>query len=223
MDSIAKPPHRQRYMGTFHNYYSGELKAPILTIVIGGNHEASNYLQELAFGGWLCPNIYYLGNCGVVDVVNDVGIVILTVGGLSGVYSPKSVSQKRYEFPPYNDSSIRSVYHIRNIDKTMLNSMPSGSIDIMLSHDWPMGITKYGNTNDLKDHLKRQGLGLGSRPTMEILKTLVPPYWFGAHFHQEFNAVYEEKTKFMGLDLARSRMLEVGINPGFMKIISYNG
>merc|ERR1712018_962881 len=124
-------------------------------------------------------------------------------------YSPKSVSQKRYEFPPYNDSSIRSVYHIRNIDKTMLNSMPSGSIDIMLSHDWPMGITKYGNTNDLKDHLKRQGLSLGSRPTMEILKTLVTPYWFGAHFHQEFNAVYEEKTKFMGLDLARSRMLEV--------------
>ena len=133
LDSVAKPPHRKPDMGTFQKYYSGELKAPILTIVIGGNHEASNYLQELAFGGWLCPNIYYLGNCGVVDVVNDVGKVILTVGGLSGVYSPKSFSQKRFEFPPYNDSSIRSVYHIRHIDKTMLNSMPSGSDDISIS------------------------------------------------------------------------------------------
>ena len=42
-------------------YYSGEKKAPILTIVIGGNHEASNYMQELPYGGWLAPDIYYLG------------------------------------------------------------------------------------------------------------------------------------------------------------------
>ena len=42
-------------------YYSGEKKAPILTIFIGGNHEASNYLQELPYGGWVAPNIYYLG------------------------------------------------------------------------------------------------------------------------------------------------------------------
>lgn len=42
-------------------YYSGEKKAPILTIFIGGNHEASNHLQELPYGGWVAPNIYYLG------------------------------------------------------------------------------------------------------------------------------------------------------------------
>ena len=42
-------------------YYSGEKKAPVLTIFIGGNHEASNYLQELPYGGWVAPNIYYLG------------------------------------------------------------------------------------------------------------------------------------------------------------------
>lgn len=28
---------------------------------IGGNHEASNHLQELPYGGWVAPNIYYLG------------------------------------------------------------------------------------------------------------------------------------------------------------------
>ena len=28
-------------------YYTGERVAPVLTIVIGGNHEASNYLWEL--------------------------------------------------------------------------------------------------------------------------------------------------------------------------------
>ena len=34
-------------MQSFHKYYSGEKKAPVLTIFIGGNHEASNHLWEL--------------------------------------------------------------------------------------------------------------------------------------------------------------------------------
>lgn len=34
-------------------YYSGEKKAPVLTVFIGGNHEASNHLQELPYGGWV--------------------------------------------------------------------------------------------------------------------------------------------------------------------------
>jgi len=46
---------------TIFRYYKGEKKAPVLTLVIGGNHEASNYMQELPYGGWLAPNIYYMG------------------------------------------------------------------------------------------------------------------------------------------------------------------
>ena len=38
--------------------------APVLTVFIGGNHEASNYLQELPYGGWAAPNIYYMGEYG---------------------------------------------------------------------------------------------------------------------------------------------------------------
>lgn len=53
--SVPCPPRR---------YYSGEKKAPVLTVFIGGNHEASNHLQELPYGGWVAPNIYYLGTCG---------------------------------------------------------------------------------------------------------------------------------------------------------------
>jgi hypothetical protein len=36
-------------MCTFYKYYAGEAIAPMLTIFIGGNHEASNYLQVLFF------------------------------------------------------------------------------------------------------------------------------------------------------------------------------
>ena len=40
-------PAKFRAMGSFHSYYSGKKVAPILTIIIGGNHEASNYMWEL--------------------------------------------------------------------------------------------------------------------------------------------------------------------------------
>lgn len=48
-------------LALFDRYYSEEISAPILTIFIGGNHEASNYLQELPYGGWVAPNIWYMG------------------------------------------------------------------------------------------------------------------------------------------------------------------
>ena len=61
-------PAKYRSMQTFYKYYSGEKVAPVLTIFIGGNHEASNHLWELYYGGWVAPNIYYLGCAGVVSV-----------------------------------------------------------------------------------------------------------------------------------------------------------
>jgi hypothetical protein len=36
-----------KQMGTFYKYYTGEVVAPVPTIFIGGNHEASNFMQEL--------------------------------------------------------------------------------------------------------------------------------------------------------------------------------
>jgi len=77
--SLAVPP-KYYALGTFHQYYSGQKVAPVLTIVIGGNHEASNYMWELYHGGWLAPNIYYLGAAGSV-LVNGLRIV-----GASGIY-----------------------------------------------------------------------------------------------------------------------------------------
>lgn len=98
------------YFLIYYRYYSGEKEAPVLTIFIGGNHEASNYLQELPYGGWVAPNIYYLGYAGVVQVGG------IRIAGLSGIYKSQHWMQGRYEKPPYTDSTIRSVYHIRNLE-----------------------------------------------------------------------------------------------------------
>lgn len=210
-------PEKHLDMGSFYKYYSGELKAPMLTLVIGGNHEASNHFQELPFGGWLCPNIYFLGNSNVVDVIDDKsGDKVLSIGGLTGIFKGHDYLLGRYERVPYDNSSKRSVYHIRSIDVFRLKSMPPGSVDVCLSHDWPCGITDYGNVQQLlrfKKHFKEdiENNALGSPPAMELLDYLLPKYWFSGHLHCKFAALYQDKTKFLALDkcLPNRRFLQI--------------
>jgi hypothetical protein len=87
--SSSIPP-KYRQLGTFPKYYSGEKKAPILTIFIGGNHEASQPLRELYYGGWVAPNIYYMGAAGVVRYGG------LRIGGVSGIYKSHDYSQGHF-------------------------------------------------------------------------------------------------------------------------------
>ena len=40
-------PEKYRKLGGFAKYYAGQARAPVLTLVIGGNHEAANYFWAL--------------------------------------------------------------------------------------------------------------------------------------------------------------------------------
>ncbi|KZC14718.1 Lariat debranching enzyme [Dufourea novaeangliae] len=207
--SCMAVPDKYKNMCTFYKYYSGEKVAPVLTIFIGGNHEASNYLQELSYGGWVAPNIYYLGYAGVVKIGN------IRIAGLSGIYKGQHLMQGHYEKPPYNENTIRSVYHTRNLDIFRLKQL-SGNIDIFLSHDWPAGNTSIGISiffycrSDIENNM------LGSPPSMELLEHHYPSYWFAAHLHCKFAALVPEKdgtrvTKFLALDkcLPRRKFLQI--------------
>ena len=46
LETLACPP-KYRALHAFHRYYTQEKTAPVLTVFVGGNHEASGYLQEL--------------------------------------------------------------------------------------------------------------------------------------------------------------------------------
>ncbi|KAJ2845989.1 lariat debranching enzyme, partial [Coemansia erecta] len=59
-------PDKYKQIGGFHRYYTGERRAPILTMFVGGNHEAGNHMRELYYGGWVAPNIFYMGGSSVV-------------------------------------------------------------------------------------------------------------------------------------------------------------
>ncbi|OWR42195.1 lariat debranching enzyme [Danaus plexippus plexippus] len=206
-------PEKYQNICTFYKYYSGEKIAPVLTLFIGGNHEASNYLQELPYGGWVAPNIYFLGRAGVVQFGN------LRIGGLSGIFKGHDYLQGLWECPPYTPGSLRSVYHIRSLDVFRLSQMKE-NIHIMLSHDWPRGITSYGDKENLlrrKPFLRDdiESNQLGSPPAEKLLHTLKPQYWFAAHLHCQFAAVINHdnnrETKFLALDkcLPRRRHLQI--------------
>ncbi|GAB0100236.1 Lariat debranching enzyme [Sergentomyia squamirostris] len=212
LNCMAVPP-KYRDICTFYKYYSGEKKAPVLTIFIGGNHEASNYLQELAYGGWVAPNIYYLGYAGVVTVAG------VRIAGLSGIFKAPDYHRGHHEIAPFTESTVRSVYHIRNLEVFRLKQL-SGHIDICLSHDWPQGIYHHGNAEQLirfkpffREEIERNTLG--NSTCEELLNFLQPSYWFSAHLHCKFSAVVqhdgEKCTKFLALDkcLPKRRFLQI--------------
>ncbi|XP_028928696.1 lariat debranching enzyme [Ornithorhynchus anatinus] len=200
-------PDKYRHPGAFHRYYSGEKKAPVLTIFIGGNHEASNHLQELPYGGWVAPNIYYLGYAGVVNYRG------VRIGGMSGIFKSHDYRKGHFECPPYDQNSVRSAYHVRNIEVFKLKQLKQ-PVDIFLSHDWPRSIYHYGNKKKLlktKSFFRQEveSNTLGSPAASELLQYLKPTYWFSAHLHVKFAALMQHQasdgqlpksTKFLALD-----------------------
>ncbi|XP_060114162.1 lariat debranching enzyme [Heteronotia binoei] len=234
LQCMAVPP-KYRQMGGFAQYYSGEKKAPVLTIFIGGNHEASNHLQELPYGGWVAPNIYYLGYAGVVKYRG------LRIGGISGIFKSHDYRRGHFECPPYNQNTLRSVYHVRNIEVFKLKQLKQ-PMDIFMSHDWPRGIYHYGNKNALlkKKSFFRQEVEdntLGSPAASELLHHLKPAYWFSAHLHVKFAAVMQHKadsseqqpkaTKFLALDKCLPKrdflqIVEIEHNPSASDTLEYD-
>ncbi|KAG5508217.1 hypothetical protein JKF63_05473 [Porcisia hertigi] len=247
MDSMAVPD-KYKVLGDFHKYctdvsnapagHKTQTTAPYLTIFVGGNHENSDLLAQESYGGFVAPNIFYLGHSSVVTVDN-----CLTIAGLSGIFKELDYDRP-YPPRPYaaNPMAKKAAYHVRRIEIAKLQAylratqklrshsfntetreatattspavMPP-KVDLFLSHDWPLGITSYGDEAQLlrfKPYFKediRRG-ALGNPHTMRLLQEAKAPYWFAAHLHCHFEATVPhpsesaagaaESTKFVALD-----------------------
>lgn len=208
LQCVAVPP-KYRRLNTFHQYVTGEKVAPVLTVFVGGNHEASNILQSLYYGGYVAPNIYFLGFAGVIRVKG------LRIAGVSGIFHERHYNYAHYETPPYSEDSLRSVYHLRQLEVFRLKHLilSEEPIDIFLSHDWPQDICDYGDKESLlriKPYFREdiESRKLGSPPLKELMAVLRPSFWFAAHLHVKFPAVVihdtnvtpPKITRFLALD-----------------------
>lgn len=195
LNCVAMPA-KYREMCDFHEYYSGARQAPYLTVFVGGNHEASNYLFELYYGGWVAKNIYYMGAASVLRLGP------LRIAGLSGIWKAYNYRKPHYERLPYNESDIKSIYHVREVDVRKLQQIRT-QVDIGISHDWPRGVEWKGDWNKLfrqKAHLEEDARNnqLGSVAAKVVVDRLRPKYWFSAHLHCKFAGVIDHNDG--GLD-----------------------
>lgn len=191
-------PDKFKRIGDYPSYYnnSERIKAPCMTIMIGGNHESMRYLMQLPFGGWVGRNIYYMGYSGSIYYRG------LRIVGLSGIYMEHSFHKKRLSWDELENNQmwgIRGLYHVRDTDVAPLKTL-TGDIDCVLSHDWPSKIVYHGNMKRLlklkpwfsADIQKGE---LGSPVNDELLNLLEPQYWFSAHLHVKYEACVKHDNK----------------------------
>ncbi|KAH9224564.1 lariat debranching enzyme, C-terminal domain-containing protein [Leptodontidium sp. 2 PMI_412] len=184
--TVMSCPVKYREIGDFYSYYSGATKAPYLTIFVGGNHEASSHLWELFYGGWVAPNIYYMGAANVVRVGG------VRIAGMSGIWKGYNFNKTHHERLPYSQDDVKSIYHVREIDTRKLLQLRT-QVDIGISHDWPRAIEKSGNAKALwrmKPDFEQESKDgtLGNQAATFVMDRLRPPYWFSAHMHCKFAA-----------------------------------
>ncbi|EGW30435.1 uncharacterized protein SPAPADRAFT_143265 [Spathaspora passalidarum NRRL Y-27907] len=197
-------PAKYRALGDFHSYYSGALTAPCLTIFIGGNHENSAYLQELKYGGWVAPRMYYLGEFGSVWYRG------IQIAGWSGIFNRSTFLRNNMyvEKPPYRRDELVSVYH-QKLTAFIKLYMMNHDLDVVMSHDWPVGIEDYGDKRKLlalKPFFKKdiENKELGSPLNKFLLHHLRPRYWFSAHLHVLFEASVSYKGEVNSKEQSKS-------------------
>lgn len=74
------------------------------------HRSASHSLLCRHYGGWVCPNIFYLGSSGVVNFGG------LRIAGISGIHHPRDYRIGYYEKMPYSPAMVRSAYHYREFE-----------------------------------------------------------------------------------------------------------
>ena len=191
-------PEKYRHMGDFHKYYNSKMKAPYLTIFVGGNHEASNYLEQNYYGGYVAKNIYYLGRAGVINVKG------LRIGGISGIFNKNDYFRGHFEKDEKDiKGGKKSIFHLREFEIAKMSHIRN-KIDIFMTHDWPNKIINPKDYNEifkLRPQFKEQILEgiLGSFPGEFILNYLKPNFFVCGHMHFYYNNIIND-TKILAFD-----------------------
>lgn len=211
--TVMSAPVKYRELGDFPEYYSGRVTAPFPTVFIGGNHEASSHLWELYYGGWVAPNIYYLGFANVLRFGP------IRIAGMSGIWKGFDYNKPHSERLPFNQDDIKGFYHVREIDVRKLLLLRE-QVDVGLSHDWPRAVERHGDEKALwrmKPDFRQESLDgtLGNPAATYMMDRLRPAYWFSAHMHCKFTTLkkYEPPAPVVAQEQASTSPQDVPVQP----------
>lgn len=117
---------------------------------------------------------------------------------MSGIWKGHDYRLPHFERLPYNADTVRSAYHIREVDVRKLLQVRT-QVDIGISHDWPQGIEWAGNYQGLfrkKPFFVEDAESgrLGSSAARYVLDRLRPAQWYSAHLHVGYTATLEHTT-----------------------------
>ena len=120
-------------------------------------------MRELHFGGWLAPNLFFLGASSIINLKfqlksEESASSNLRIYGCSGIFKPYSFF-KNHPKLPFDSDSKRNCYHVRMLEvirglliegnHNFTEDSTRNPINIGISHDWPRGAHKYGDYESL--------------------------------------------------------------------------
>eukprot|EP00768_Dysnectes_brevis_P003460 gnl/Dysnectes_brevis/2469_a2952_1207.p1 GENE.gnl/Dysnectes_brevis/2469_a2952_1207~~gnl/Dysnectes_brevis/2469_a2952_1207.p1 ORF type:complete len:401 (-),score=88.92 gnl/Dysnectes_brevis/2469_a2952_1207:30-1232(-) len=201
LDDMASASIPQKYWseGSFWKLYTQDKDHPLVPkipiITIAGNHESTSYLAEIPFGGWVAPNVYYMGHSSLLHIVHQGRMIKL--GGISGIFHYHTYRKPRITCLPIRDTFIaKDWYRVRHPDVTLLTQsilMDSTNAPLVVAtHDWPAGITRHGTGKLYGKQLNQARHSpetIGSMPSATLLATLLRTptaqltHWVCAHMH----------------------------------------
>eukprot|EP00767_Chilomastix_cuspidata_P000672 gnl/Chilomastix_cuspidata/1181.p1 GENE.gnl/Chilomastix_cuspidata/1181~~gnl/Chilomastix_cuspidata/1181.p1 ORF type:complete len:390 (-),score=108.71 gnl/Chilomastix_cuspidata/1181:70-1239(-) len=211
-------PLKYRKLGDFPDYFFGRKRAPVPTLLIHGNHENSDYLAQLPLGGYIAPNMFYLGRYGAVVFSVTRGGVRESVRfvGLSGIDYPGSRTRPMSNPPFRRMGDVRTAYHIRDFEYTAFEMLlaaaaeesvgPDPTPTVVLTHDWPAGVLRHPSHGSrvarrFQVEMRKKGpecvgsVGYaaslrGALARFRPIARAPPPLrmWVAAHHHHKFRA-----------------------------------
>ncbi len=151
--TMVAGPQVYAVLGDFWRLKEGDLTCPVY--FVGGNHEPFEALdlaenstaqRPIPWG----PNVFYLGRAGAADLHG------LNIAWLSGIYRPT--------MPEERGNGKKSNYHYiaADIEKTKREADELGTIDILVTHDWPQGLEQGRGTEHILD------LNVSLRPQLHV-------------------------------------------------------
>lgn len=110
-----------------HGVHVGAVSRP--SFFLDASLNACKLTRRRYHGGWLAPNIYYLGAAGSLYVqpttADPTPAPAIRLSGLSGIYKSFDYRRGHFEGVPFNEKSVKSAYHVREYDVLKLKQVRS--------------------------------------------------------------------------------------------------